>query len=98
MIIADAAIKFIIDPMDLDTYSIIPHNESLVPNNDMCQQINAEEALWISHYIRLSLHKMLSNRQTTQKSDYTKNKNLNDKTKLMLIILDALLNLQETDL
>ena len=79
MIIADAAIKFIIDPMDLDTYSIIPHNESLVPNNDMCQQINVEETLWISHYIRLSLHKMLSNRQTTQTSDYTKYKNLNDK-------------------
>ena len=43
MIIADAAIKFIIDPMDLDTYSIIPHNESLVLNNDMYQQINVEE-------------------------------------------------------
>ena len=54
----------------------------------MCQQINVEETLWISHYIRLSSHKMLSNRKTTKKSDYTKNKNLNDKTKLMLIIPD----------
>ena len=53
MIIADAAIKFIIDPMGLDTYIIIPHNESLVPNNDMCQQINVKERLWIASLCKI---------------------------------------------
>ena len=53
MIIADAAIKFIIDPMELNTYIIIPHNESLVPNNDMCQQINVKERLGIASLYKI---------------------------------------------
>ena len=53
MIIADAAIKFIIDPMALDTYIIIPHNESHDPNNDMCQQINVKERLWIASLYKI---------------------------------------------
>ena len=49
--------------MELDAYIIIPHYESLVPNNDMCRQIN-EERLWIA-----SLYKIIVTQNAFQSTN-----------------------------